>query len=242
MPIIVRCACGRQFRAPDAWAGKSARCPGCKAVLKIGQPAPRARPLRYEARPAARPPPGRGPAAKDRPVPSPRHPVPVQVPMGFVVRKYWYLYIPVISWLLMVFPLVLPFVPLGPMGLALSLAWSRRRMFPFYRDVFDYLHKPLPERRGFGRWFDNVCVNIVDLISLGLAQLLGTAALLGEMIRRDGTVQEKAEPNPLFWVLKWLLIGNALFLAAYVVCPGLLFGPVVRRIERFYLSRGLLRD
>ncbi|MCX6844400.1 MAG: hypothetical protein NTX53_19230 [candidate division WOR-3 bacterium] len=32
----------------------------------------------------------------------------------------WWLYIPLVSWLMMVFPLILP-IPLGPIGLALVL-------------------------------------------------------------------------------------------------------------------------
>ena len=39
MPIPVRCACGKALNAPDALAGKKAKCPGCGAVLSIPAPA-----------------------------------------------------------------------------------------------------------------------------------------------------------------------------------------------------------
>lgn len=35
MPITVKCACGSTLRAPDAMAGKKARCPQCKEVLAV---------------------------------------------------------------------------------------------------------------------------------------------------------------------------------------------------------------
>ena len=44
MPITVVCQCGSRFRAPDEYAGRPARCPKCKAPLRVpeqaDQPAP----------------------------------------------------------------------------------------------------------------------------------------------------------------------------------------------------------
>lgn len=46
MPIRVTCSCGYSTNAPDEMAGKSGRCPKCKATLKIpgSKPAPSATP------------------------------------------------------------------------------------------------------------------------------------------------------------------------------------------------------
>jgi len=148
------------------------------------------------------------------------------------LREYWWLYIPLISWLFMVFPLVLPPIPLGP--IALSLAWSRRRFFPFYRRGCEYLGK-VDKQRGFPMgWLVNVWSNLLDMVTLGLAQLFATASLLREMIQRDGTEEERAEEDPATWVLKRLLWGNVFFIAAYIVCPGYLYAPLLVRMDKRY--------
>ena len=35
MPIVVSCACGKQFRAPDSSAGRRGKCPGCGGPLQV---------------------------------------------------------------------------------------------------------------------------------------------------------------------------------------------------------------
>lgn len=41
MPITVVCTCGKSLRAPDHLAGRSARCPACKALITVpGRPSP----------------------------------------------------------------------------------------------------------------------------------------------------------------------------------------------------------
>jgi hypothetical protein len=37
VPIAVSCKCGKNFRAPDGMAGKSAKCPSCGGIILIGQ-------------------------------------------------------------------------------------------------------------------------------------------------------------------------------------------------------------
>jgi hypothetical protein len=153
------------------------------------------------------------------------------------LKEYWWLNIPLISWLLTVFPLVLPPIPLGP--IALSLAWSRRRMFAFYKKGCEYLGKPEAKHAFPWGWMVNLMINLWDMATLGLAQLFATASLLKEMIQKDGTEAERAEIDPVWWCFKWLLMGNVFFLAAYFTCPGIIFAPLLIRMEQHYeLHRG----
>ncbi|MCX6841522.1 MAG: hypothetical protein NTX53_04455 [candidate division WOR-3 bacterium] len=76
--------------------------------------------------------------------------------------------------------------------------------------------------------------NAVDMFSLGLAQLFATAKLLGRMIAEDGSEEERARMDPVTMVSLWLLVGNALFLAIYVVAPGYAFAPLLRRMDEHY--------
>jgi glucose dehydrogenase len=39
MPISVTCACGRKLKAPDAAAGRMAKCPECGAAVPVPDPA-----------------------------------------------------------------------------------------------------------------------------------------------------------------------------------------------------------
>ena len=152
------------------------------------------------------------------------------------LRDYWWMYLPLVSWLFLVFPLILPPIPLGP--IALSLAWSRRRMFPFYRRGCEFLRKA-EKSYGFPwGWMVNVGVNLYDMATLGLSQLFATAALLREMIERDGTEAERAEADPVQWVWMRLLVGNVFFIAAYLVCPGYAFAPLLLRMEKRYALYG----
>src|SRR4051794_29393003 len=38
MPIDVACSCGKKLSAPEKYAGKRVRCPGCQAVVVIPEP------------------------------------------------------------------------------------------------------------------------------------------------------------------------------------------------------------
>ena len=38
MPISVTCPCGKKLTAPDTLAGKRAKCPACKELVKIPEP------------------------------------------------------------------------------------------------------------------------------------------------------------------------------------------------------------
>lgn len=72
MPIPVRCACGKALNAPDALAGKKAKCPGCGAVLSIPAAAPpAAKPSAPSPEPAAlAPKPAAVPAAPAKTAPA----------------------------------------------------------------------------------------------------------------------------------------------------------------------------
>jgi WD40 repeat protein len=149
------------------------------------------------------------------------------------LKKYTWLYLPFVSWLLTIFPLVLPPLPLGP--IQISLAWSRRRMFPFYDAMCQYLGRVEPKRGFPAGWLHNVGVNIGDLLTLGLAQLFSTASLLDEIIKKNaGSEHKKMSPSGL--LIMWLFLGNVVFLAIYIVCPGYIFAPLLKRWEA-YISK-----
>ena len=149
------------------------------------------------------------------------------------LQQYWWLYLPFVSWLFTVFPLILPPLPLGPVSL--SLARSRRRMFSFYKEGAEYLRKEEKEHDFPWGYFLNVMINLWDIATLGLSQLFATASLLQELILKYGTVEEQTEINPVSFCYKWLLLGNVLFIAAYIACPGVIFAPLLVRMEK-YLS------
>jgi len=150
-----------------------------------------------------------------------------------LLKKYWGLYIPLLSWVFTVFPLVLPPIPLGP--IALSFAWSRRRLFPSYKQGCEHLGKVEQKQGCLAGYLVNFFINVLDLLTLGLAQLFATALLLREMIRKCGTEAERAESDPVSWCTKWLLLGNVVFLAIYLVAPGYIFAPLVQRMENHFV-------
>jgi hypothetical protein len=83
MPIPVRCACGKALNAPDALAGKKAKCPGCGAVLSI--PAAQGAPAQPAEKPAAPGPKPATPPAKPTPAqikPAPSKAVPKPTPLS----------------------------------------------------------------------------------------------------------------------------------------------------------------
>ncbi len=145
---------------------------------------------------------------------------------------YWWLYVPVLSWLGMIVPLILPPVPLGPV--AVSFAWNRTHLMPWYRRGRVLAERPITTLGFPLGWLVNVLVNCFDCCTLGLRPLFETAALLsllhGQQHQGTGT---PAGPG---WLWKWLLITNVGFLVAYVVCPGLLFERFVVGIEQALLQ------
>ncbi len=143
---------------------------------------------------------------------------------GQVRKKYWWLYIPVISWLFFVFPLLFA-LPLGP--IILGVAFSRRRLFSFYKKGCEHLGEKEKDRGIAYRTY----VNFYDILTLGLSQLFATARLLREMIQQDGTEAERSQIDPLLWCWKWLGIANVAFIAIYVICPGIVYEPLLSRLE-----------
>jgi len=151
-------------------------------------------------------------------------------------KRYFWLYIPAVSWVLLVFPLVLPPMPIGP--LAVSMAWNRRLEWMSFvrRSMADLGRKP--PQRGFPMgWFANVGVNALDLATLGLTHLFVAAELLGALIEKDGDDAERAEIRPVTWAIKWLVLGNVVFLLIYVLCPGLILERMIFRIEKHLYRR-----
>lgn len=150
--------------------------------------------------------------------------------VDFNIRgRYGWLYIPFLSWIALVFPLILPPIPLGP--IAVSLSWNRREWMSHIRRAMAHLGR-VRKQYGFPwGWVVNVCVNLLDLFTGGLSHLFITAELLNTMIKEDGTDEERAQTDPVLWVLKWLVLGNVVFLALYVVCPGFIFQKLLTRLE-----------
>ncbi|MGB2796583.1 MAG: hypothetical protein WBD52_11805, partial [Phycisphaerae bacterium] len=44
MPIAVRCACGKEYKFKDQYAGRRAKCPACGQVVRIPGARPAGRP------------------------------------------------------------------------------------------------------------------------------------------------------------------------------------------------------
>jgi hypothetical protein len=51
------------------------------------------------------------------------------------------------------------------------------------------------------------------------------------MIRQDKYEKSNSQTDPVLWLVKWLLLGNVLFLATYVICPGLIFERILFGLE-----------
>jgi RsiW-degrading membrane proteinase PrsW (M82 family) len=85
MAILVTCACGKTLRVPDALAGKRGRCPACKTLLTIPDPAAAAPPAEPDLLPDAPP----APAAADAPAAAPPA-EPAAPPARRSVRDYLY--------------------------------------------------------------------------------------------------------------------------------------------------------
>lgn len=145
-------------------------------------------------------------------------------------KQYGVFFLPFLSWIGLVFPLILPPIPLGP--LALSLSWNRRLYMSHMRRGITHLGRVQKTYEFPMGWLANVGVNLVDLATLGLSHLFITAELLDAMIKQDGTPEERSEISPLTWVIKWLLIGNVIFVAVYIVCPGLILKKLFARLEK----------
>ena len=152
-----------------------------------------------------------------------------------ITRQYWWLHIPFLSWIGLVFPVVLPPIPLGPVQF--SVAWNRREWMSHIRRAMAHLGRERKQRTFPTGWLVNAWANLVDLLSLGLSHLFVTASLLDAMIKADGTDEERARLNPVASVALWLVLGNVVFLAVYIVCPGLVFRRLLARFERHLLRQ-----
>ncbi len=145
-----------------------------------------------------------------------------------IKKRYWWLYVPFLSWVGLVFPLVLPPIPLGP--IFITIAWDRREWMPHLKRGKAHLGENPPYGFPFG-WFRNVFMNLTDLCTFGLTHLFITAAMVDRMERADADAEMPPKPSLVAWAFRWLLLGNIGFIAAYIACPGLLFRRALRRFE-----------
>lgn len=145
--------------------------------------------------------------------------------------RYALLRIPVISWVALVFPLVLPPIPLGP--IAVSLAWDRFEQVELVRRARRFAGcTRRPQSFPFG-WITNLFVNAVDLATLGLRSAFMAAWLADRVNRRAVELGGDAAPTSnMAWLLKWLLLGNVVFLAAWIIFPGYVLLRFVESMER----------
>ena len=151
------------------------------------------------------------------------------VSMPEIRQQYWWLFVPLISWIGLVFPLILPPIPLGP--IMISLAWNRREWMPHITRSLRALGK---ERKTPGfplGWIVNVFVNLGDMVTLGLSHLFITASLHDQLAKKTGTGGSDGDFSAAAWVAKWLLLGNVAFVLAYIACPGLCFGRILLSME-----------
>jgi len=161
-----------------------------------------------------------------------------------ITSQYSWLFIPFLSWVGLVFPLILPPIPLGP--IMVSLSWNRREWMSHIRRAMSHVGRKRKEHEFPMGWIVNVGVNLMDMATLGLSHLFITAELLSAMIKEDGTKEERAEIDPVMWVLKWLVLGNVVFVGAYVLCPGLIFKPLLTQLEnhlflQYKIPRGTVK-
>jgi len=133
--------------------------------------------------------------------------------------RYVWLRIPVISWLILVFPLILPPIPLGP--IQLSLSWDRFEEADLVKRARRFVGRP-GRALGFPMgWVVNVIMNLVDLGTLGLRSAF-MAAWLADKVNAKATESAvvKQKSGHVSWLLKCLLFGNVPFLASWIVYPG----------------------
>ena len=151
------------------------------------------------------------------------------VSIADVQQKYWWLFIPVLSWLGLVFPLVLPPIPLGP--IEVSVAWNRRDWMSHITRSLSALGK---KRKTYGfplGWCVNAFINLVDMATLGLSHLFVTARLHDELAKKARINEPHGDFSAVTWVSKWLIMGNVVFVVVYVACPGLLFRRILLSME-----------
>jgi hypothetical protein len=148
-----------------------------------------------------------------------------------IKSRYVWLRIPLISWLVLVFPLVLPPIPLGP--IAVSLSWDRFEEVDVVKRARRFAGRP-GKSYGFPMgWLVNVLMNLLDLVTLGLRSAFMAAWLADEVnaqAARLGT--DKPPSSHVLWLLKWLLLGNVVFLIVWVLYPGWVLCRFVESMER----------
>ena len=145
--------------------------------------------------------------------------------------RYGWLKIPVLSWLMLVFPLVLPPIPLGP--IAVSLAWDRFEGVDLVKRAKRFIGRPVKALGFPWGWLVNFFINLVDLATLGLRSAFMAASLADEVNAKaaaHGNAQTTS--NHVAWLTKWLLLGNVAFLATWVIYPGWVLYRFAESIER----------
>ncbi|MHB1315805.1 MAG: hypothetical protein ACYCX2_10020 [Christensenellales bacterium] len=142
--------------------------------------------------------------------------------------RYAMLQIPFVSWVLLVFPLILPPIPIGP--IAVSLAWNRFEQMELVRRARRFINRPAKEFGFPAGWLVNFFINMADIITLGLRSAFAAASLADKV---DYRANRNTPPqNNVKWLVKWLFLGNVFFLAAWIVFPGWVLLHLVRNMEQ----------
>ena len=145
--------------------------------------------------------------------------------------RYTWLQFSLLLWLLLVFPLILPPIPIGP--ISFSAAWNRFEELGIVKRARRFIGQPL-KSAGFPMgWLVNVFINIIDIASLGLRSAF-MAAWLADQVNAKATKLGVSQPRKgnIAWLLKWLLLGNVVFLAIWIVYPGWVLSRFVYNIEQ----------
>jgi hypothetical protein len=144
--------------------------------------------------------------------------------------RYIWVRIPLLSWVMLVFPLILPPIPLGP--IEISISWNRFEEVALVKRARRYIEHPInPPGFPMG-WLVNVIINIIDIATLGLRSAF-MAAWLADRVNAKAINSEQGEKSPsnIAWLAKWLLLGNAVFIAVWIILPGRVLERFIRQIE-----------
>jgi len=148
-----------------------------------------------------------------------------------IKSRYSALRIPLVSWIMLVFPLVLPPIPLGPIVFASS--WDRFEEVDLVKRARRFADRPGPSHGFLVRWLVNTMSNLIDIATLGLRSAF-MAAWLADAVNAKSAKSSgvKSTGSHIGWLLKWLLLGNVIFLAVWVVYPGWVLLRFVNSMEQ----------
>jgi len=148
-----------------------------------------------------------------------------------VNSRYPLLRIPILSWIALIFPLVLPPIPIG--GFQFSASWDRFEEMELVKRARRFLGKATTDHGVGMQWVVNVIINLLDIASLGLRSAFMAASLADEVnVKSASSRAGQAATSHVGWLLKWVLLGNVVFLAIWVIYPGWFLLRYAASIER----------